>query len=294
MDITIVIPVYNRKTYIEKTLESIPDSYPVILVDNGSIDGSLELCTALAKERANTQVTTEQTPGAAAARNKGLSLCTSKWVYFFDSDDIFTGLPTTWDEENDLICIPTQQKIGEKLQTRAYEPVSTPHTHILNSMLNSVSMIFRTDFLRDMGGWNTQCLIWDDWELGLRCLLKAPKIQWITEKAYHIILIHPDSLTGPDLSSRTERILTVLDIAFNNIYDLQPQNKRAFASLFYRCYILCGQMQQEGDAHAAQKIRAFIYDKFRVNKQSHQMGKLLEWGAKKGIRGMWKIALWVV
>ena len=294
MDITIVIPVYNRKTYIEKTLESIPDSYPVILVDNGSIDGSLELCTELAKKRANTQLTTEQTPGAAAARNKGLSLCTSKWVYFFDSDDIFTGLPTTWDEENDLICIPTKQKTGDKIQTRAYKPVTTPHTHILNSMLNSVSMIFRTEFLRNIGGWNTRCLIWDDWELGLRSLLKTSKVQWITDTVYHIILIHPDSLTGPDLSSRIERILTVLDIAFNNIYDLQPQNKQAFAALFYRCYILCGQMQQEGDVHAAQRIRTFIYDKFTVNKQSHQMGKLLEWGAQKGIRGMWKIALWVV
>jgi hypothetical protein len=124
--------------------------------------------------------------------------------------------------------------------------------------------------------------------------LKTSKVQWITDTVYHIILIHPDSLTGPDLSSRIERILTVLDIAFNNIYDLQPQNKQAFAALFYRCYILCGQMQQEGDVHAAQRIRTFIYDKFTVNKQSHQMGKLLEWGAQKGIRGMWKIALWVV
>lgn len=294
MDITIVIPVYNRKTYIEKTLESIPHSYPVILVDNGSTDGSLELCTELAKKRTNTRVTTEQTPGAAAARNKGLSLCTSKWVYFFDSDDIFTGLPATWNEENDLICIPTKQKTGDKIQTRAYKPVTTPHTHILNSMLNSVSMIFRTEFLRNIGGWNTRCLIWDDWELGLRSLLKTSKVQWITDTVYHIILIHPDSLTGPDLSSRIERILTVLDIAFNNIYDLQPQNKQAFAALFYRCYILCGQMQQEGDAHAAGRIRTFIYDRFTVNKQSHQMGQLLEWGAQKGLRGMWKIALWVV
>ena len=48
--------------------------------------------------------------------------------------------------------------------------------------------------------------------------MKTSKVQWITDTVYHIILIHPDSLTGPDLSSRIDRILTVLGIAFNAVF----------------------------------------------------------------------------
>ena len=294
MDITIVIPIYNRKTYIQRTLDSIPDSYPVILVDNGSTDGSRELCTLLAKMRTHTRVAQESTRSAAAARNKGLSLCTTPWIYFFDSDDIFTGLPTTWDETSDLICFPTRQQLRGKMQTRAYSPVTTPHTHILNSMLNTQSMIFRTAFLQSIGGWNPACLIWDDWELGLRALLHTQNVQWLTQQTYHTIFVHPESLTGNSLSSRIAHILVALDQAFSDIYNLQPQNKQAFAALFYRCYILSGQMQHEGHPEAARQLHTFIYDKFRVNKQSHQMGRLFEWAAQKGIRGVWRIALWTV
>lgn len=294
MDITIVIPVYNRKEYIRQTLASIPVSYPVILVDNGSTDGSYELLAQLVAERSNTRLATETIPGAAAARNKGLSLCRSKWVYFFDSDDIFTGIPPEWDETKDLICFPTRQQIGKRVRTRDYSPVTTPHTHILNSMLNTQSMIFRTKYLRELGGWDARCLIWDDWELGLRTLLWTSRVQWVTQQAYHVIRIHPDSLTGSSFSARTDRILKVLGYAFDDILLLQPRNSAAFAALFYRCYILSGQMRHEGHPEAGRKVREFIYERFHVNKQSHRMGQLLEWGAAKGVRGTWRMALWLV
>ena len=294
MDITIVIPVFNRKDYIEQTLRSIPAEYPVILVDNGSSDGSLELITRLARQRAGTTVTVEHTPGAAAARNKGLSLCRSRWVYFFDSDDIFTALPTTWDDTADMVCIPTRQQIGGKPRTRAYSPVKTPHTHILNSMLNTPSMIFSTAFLRQIGGWDSRCLIWDDWELGLRALLMASHVEWLTSKAYHTILIHPDSLTGNSLSSRIDQLTDTLAIAFDDIQRIQPQNLAAFAALFFRCYIMSGQMLHEGRPDASRRVHEFISSRFSVNRQSHQMGRLLEWAASRGIRGTWRLALWIV
>jgi len=294
MDITIVIPVYNRKEYIRQTLDNIPASYPVIMVDNGSTDGSLELIRQLAEERPGTLVTTEQQPGAAAARNKGLSLTRSKWIYFFDSDDIFTGLPAQWDDTVDLVCFPTRQQIGGKTHTRAYSPVTTAHTQILSSMLNTVSMVFRTDFLRQIGGWDARCLIWDDWELGLRALLLTQKVEWQTQQAYHTLLIHPDSITGRNLSSRIGRILDALDIAFADICKLQPANQAALAALFFRCQILSGQMQNEGDASAARQMHDFISDKFSVNRMSRLMGQLLEWGARHGVRGTWRIALWLV
>ena len=93
MDITIVIPVYNRRGLIKRTLESIRRSpvsgVPVIVVDNGSTDGTLELLNEYSAAYPSITIAQEPVRSAAAARNKGLSLVKTTWVYFFDSDDEF-------------------------------------------------------------------------------------------------------------------------------------------------------------------------------------------------------------
>ena len=297
MDITIVIPIYNRKDYIRKTLESIDEKYPLILVDNGSTDGSFELCSEIVSQRKHTILVTEPKPGAAAARNKGLSMCQTRWVYFFDSDDIFTGLPMSWNVDSDMVFFPTCIDVNGQLRTRGYQVPAAPHVHILNSMLNTQGMIFRTEFLRVLGGWNESCLLWDDWELGLRVLLHHAKADYVTKQPYHVISLHSDSITGDSLSSRADRIITTMGIAFDDIFNSAVEGKerqKAFAALFYRCYILSGKMLMEGNAESSAKIDAFIYDRFRVNRQSHMMGQMLRWATAKGGRGVWRIALRIV
>ena len=297
MDITIIIPIYNRKTFIRATLASIDDKYPVILVDNGSTDGSFELCSEIVAERKNTVLVTEPKRGAAAARNKGLSLCKTRWISFFDSDDIFTGLPESWNEEADMVFVPTRMDVNEQLYTRAYKVSASPSVQILSSTLNTQGMLFRTDFLLNIGGWNDNCLIWNDWELGIRALFCSPRIDWITNSPHHIIKRHSDSITGDSLSSRVGGILNTLGIVFNEIHDssiTDKEKRKAFAALFYRCYILSGKMLREGDGESSAKVDEFIYDRFRVNRQSHLMGKMFRWATSKGVRGVWRIALRIV
>ena len=292
MDITIVIPVYNRKELLKRTLDTIPDSYPVIIVDNGSTDGSFEWCERYVKNsgRELMTVTKEEKRGAAAARNKGLSLCKTKWVYFFDSDDEFTGLPTSWDEDADMVFIPVNMNVDGKSAIRPYKTSSSPYVHILNSMLSTQSMIFNAEWLRRVGGWNEQCLLWDDWELGLRTLLNMPRIEWLTEKPYHNIIVHQDSITGSNFSSRYKEILTTLRIAFDEIYE-KKDNQKDMLALFIRSYILSGHLLKEGNEEASKDVEEFIYDKFNVNEMSHKLGRLFRWYASKGGRGGWKIAL---
>ncbi len=297
MDITIVIPVYNRKEYIRTTIDRIDVKYPLILVDNGSTDGSFEVCSEIVAERPNTILTVEQKQGAAAARNKGFSLCKTEWVYFFDSDDVFTSLPVEWSSDADMVCLPIQQECSGKTQIRAYFPVDSPHVQILSSMLNTPSVIYKTSFLLSIGGWNESCIMWDDWELGIRSLLRHPKVQWMQLRPFHIVHIHPEGMTGPDLSSRADEIINTLHVAFDDIYTSDYTTKecqKAFAALFYRSYILSGKMLHEGCPECSAKVRAFIYDRFRVNKMSHVMGRLFEWASSKGVRGVWRIALRIV
>lgn len=295
MDITIVIPVYNRKGLVQKTLDSIPSTFRLIIIDNGSTDGSYEFCRQwkINSRRQNVTVEREFKQGAAAARNKGLDLCKTKWVYFFDSDDEFTGLPSAWDEGSDMICIPTVQVVDGKEIVRAYEPVKTVHTHILNSMLNTISTIYKTEWLRSIGGWNENCRVWDDWELGARALMCKPQLQWITDKAYHRAIVHEESITGASFSDKFEEKMKTMNIVFNEIDKLEEgvEQTRAFFALFFRSYIFSGELQKENNKTASDAVEEFIYSHYRTNKQTHMVGRVVRWYVRKGGRGIWQFAI---
>lgn len=298
MDITIVLPVYNRKGLVQRTLDSIPDTFNIIIIDNGSTDGSYEFCRQwmLNSHRKNVRVEREFQKGAAAARNKGLELCKTEWVYFFDSDDVFTGLPEKWDATSDIAFFPVNMSVNGKEAVRPYMTVASPYVHILNLMMSTQSVIYKTEWLRKIGGWNVECMMWDDWELGVRTLAHSPKVDWLTSKVYHHIFVHKDSITGLDFSSRYKEIIKTLGMAFDVLYDMEngTRKQQAVFALFLRCYIFGGQLLKEKNKDAANDVEEFIYDRFRVNKQSHKIGKLLRWYTSKGGRGAWKIAMKLV
>lgn len=297
MDVTIVIPVHNRKEYIEETISHIPESYRLIIVDNNSTDGTYELCGLLVRLRRNTVLLRERKPGAAAARNCGLRACRTKWVYFFDSDDVFTSLPSRWNEDLDMICFPVAQaRSGGRLKARAYKTVGDPYVHILNSMLDTVSMVFRTEWLRSIGGWNETCRVWDDWELGARALLCRPRLKWFDDKVRHHIKLHDDGITGNDFGSRYVDINHAIKTVFKTIYDAEDgeAKRQAYFALFLRSYITCGLYRREGNLEACEALRTQIYEQFRTNSQSHEAGGMLERYTASGGRGAWRLAMWIV
>ena len=296
MDITIVIPVLNRKALLRHTLDSIQRSpmsgVPVIVVDNGSTDGTTDMLKTYAA--ANPFVTFVQEPqrSAAAARNKGLSLVKTTWVYFFDSDDEFEDIPHDWDQTADMVAFPTRQTVESKVSVRAYRPVADPAVQIINSMLNTISMIFRTSWLKDIGGWNASCRVWDDWELGVRALMAQPRLQWITGKAYHTIKVHSDSLTGPSFKSRYKMQLeTMLEVAKDTDHTDSHTAARCLKALRLRCCILSGRLLYEGDKKASAQCRAFMLELFGKKPAGAGLGWLLEQYTAMGGRGAWKIAL---
>lgn len=296
MDITIVIPVLNRKALLKHTLDSIMRSpmngTPVIVVDNGSTDGTLEMLETYTAANPCVAFVQEPQRSAAAARNKGLSMVHTKWVYFFDSDDEFEDIPHSWNQTVDMVAFPTRQMVENKISVRAYKPVADPAVQILNSMLNTISMIFRTSWLKDIGSWNTSCRVWDDWELGIRALMAKPRLQWITDKAYHTVKIHPESLTGPSFKSRYKLQLEAIGQAFNDSSATDTHTaKRCFKALMLRTYILSGKLLHEGDKKASSECRHFIMEHFGKKPTGAGLGRILEQYTAMGGRGAWKIAL---
>lgn len=296
MDITIVIPVYNRKALLKHTLDSIMRSpladAPVIVVDNASTDGTGKFLETYCAAHPTVSSATEPERGAAAARNRGLSLVTTTWVYFFDSDDEFEDIPHDWDQTAQLIAFPTRQIAGNRITTRSYRPVADPAVQILNSMLNTISMIFRTSWLREIGGWNTSCPVWDDWELGVRALLARPRLQWITARAYHKARIHPESLTGSGFGSRyTMQLKAMKEVVRDSLQADEHTADRCLKAVMLRTYILSGKLLYEGDKKASAQCHDFIKENMGSKPSGARLGWLLEQYTAMGGRGAWKIAL---
>lgn len=89
--ISIIVPVYNVKDYLEKCLQSICGqtykNLEIILIDDGSSDGSGELCDLFAQRDGRIKVIHQANAGQSAARNRGLDIAQGEFLGFVDSDD---------------------------------------------------------------------------------------------------------------------------------------------------------------------------------------------------------------
>lgn len=88
---SIIIPIYNVYSYVNKTVESaLNQSEPdieVILVDDGSTDGSGEICNAYAEKDRRVVVIHKKNGGLSSARNAGTEVASAEYVMYLDGDD---------------------------------------------------------------------------------------------------------------------------------------------------------------------------------------------------------------
>lgn len=89
--VSVIVPVYNSERYLQRCVDSILGQtlhdIELILIDDGSIDGSGELCDAYADKDSRVRTVHKENGGAASARNKGIAIARGDYVGFVDSDD---------------------------------------------------------------------------------------------------------------------------------------------------------------------------------------------------------------
>ena len=269
MEVSIIIPVYNRATVVGATLDSVlAQSYrplQVVLVDNYSSDDTLhtleQFKQAHEAEDFKVIVTREEHHTAGAARNRGFEQASGEWILFFDRDDLMEeGLVEAYvrviekarQKGKPLDLISARSTLVFPNGTRREAPFHRHDlfaNHILHGQLATQRYAVRREFFASTDGWNIDLPGWNDWELGLRLLLAAPHVAFCRSRS-RVTINHngSDSITGTEFHSRNGQWEYVIDIMINEIRcsRLKPQHKQRFERLLeYRRMVLAAQYQRE-------------------------------------------------
>lgn len=91
MTFSVIIPCYNCVSTLEETVASICScgltDYEILLIDDGSTDGTAELCDALCTRYQELRCVHQENAGVSAARNRGIDETQGEYLWFVDADD---------------------------------------------------------------------------------------------------------------------------------------------------------------------------------------------------------------
>ena len=183
--ISVVIPTYNREQYIERAVQSVLEqtysNLELIIVDDGSTDGTEELVAGMSDPRIR-YVRQETNRGASAARNKGVECANGELVAFQDSDD-------RWYPDKLAVQMEYWEAHPEcSLIYSAYvlhrpngETVRVPYagtwgnlegdifsTLLVNNTVGTPTMLFKKACFTELGGFDEGMECLEDWEMALR------------------------------------------------------------------------------------------------------------------------------
>lgn len=180
--VSVVIPAYNCEGYIGEAVESVLNqtvpAHEVIVVDDGSTDGTGEI---LERFRPRIRVISRPNAGPSAARNAGVAAATGHWVGFLDSDDVW--LPSKLERQLAVGRDPSvavvysnrfnignrgsipeiQSEIQRMYSGDVFEDLMLLGNHITNS-----SVIIRAAVFRELDGFDEQLPPAEDWDLWIR------------------------------------------------------------------------------------------------------------------------------
>ena len=230
--LSVIVPVYNCEALLTRCVESITSQsfqpLELILVDDGSRDGSGRLCDALAAADPRIRVLHQENAGVSAARNAGISAAEGDYLTFADADDYLMD-PTLYAdaaaaleaESADAVAWLWQyEKAGRLVIDRAriegipFGSVSGSrlleglygHSYTNGFLVTACNKLYRRELLDGIPfryRYNED----DDWSV--RVLLRARRVHTLDRFGY-VYTETPHSLTRQGFSGREYSFLSIL------------------------------------------------------------------------------------
>ena len=185
--VSVVIPTHNRRAFLERALKSALDqthaNLEVIVVDDGSTDGTWDYLTSLDDDRV-TPLHQEQ-QGCGAARNTAVGVARGEWTAFLDDDDIWaphkleaqleaaSARPDAGWVGTGTVIVDTGLNV---ISGAACPPEPLlPDLYMANFIPDGPSTVMvRTDLLREVGRFDVELRHLEDWDMWLRLAKASP------------------------------------------------------------------------------------------------------------------------
>ena len=259
--VSIIIPLYNRRRYIEECIDSIfaqtCQDFEVFVVDDGSTDGGAELCEEKYGGDARFHLVRQKNEGAWAARNHGIDLAHGRYVTFLDNDD-FLGAQNGLQYMADL-ADQTQADVtasmgcydlldgDNHLHPRFDDPAHKEHPYVLSDTMEGRmawydqyasaaiwNKFFRRDFLERYHIRFPKTRYHEDCLFVIPCLFRA-KTYVCTPFLYYVYRIsHGSILRAPKTLDDMEEIVQTMPRILQSVDDFlgdMPYFKQHPASL---------------------------------------------------------------
>lgn len=265
--LTVIIPVYNRRNIIGRTLDSLAGQTACrevgfIFVDNSSDDGTPDVIREWMDRNPEipSRLLFEREKGAPAARNLGFRNVDTPWVMFFDSDDIMlpehleTVLASIKENPDaDIIGWGIDQQLASGRWKRTRFSVRNPmRGHLVHAILATQRYAVKSSFFRKSGGWDNSVRGWNDYELGVRLLVLNPALVGIDGRIPQVKTYFSDiSITGKSFSDNPDKWEHPLNLIERTLESYGPEYIRW---VDYRRAVLAAEYRREGDRGNARRL----------------------------------------
>jgi len=239
MFLSIIVPVFNVNAYLERCVASLlrqdldRSDYEIILVDDGSTDGSGTLCDELAAREANIRVIHKENGGLSSARNAGIAVAGGDYIQFVDSDDylmpsVLKGLREQIESQDLDILRYNYQNVNEAGEVFEPNKISKPFVDYSDEVCNGESFlterlgyacyacqfIVRAGLLRSGDGLFKEGIYFEDVDWTPRILLQAQRVASTDTMVYNYLFRTGSIARNTDMEKKRKAIqdkMTILD-----------------------------------------------------------------------------------
>ena len=241
---SVIIPIYNSCDCLNRCIASIVNqsfqNYELLLIDDGSTDGSEIICDEYASKYDRINVFHKQNGGVGSARNLGLAKARGKFIIFVDSDDevetdFLSVIQNYLNDDVDLIHYGWYYKDGKHTLKHDVCKVSTCLTlkevcrkNIFHGFV--WSYVFKKDIIKkNKLSFSTNLNYAEDWEFILKYYLHVNKMMILEDCLYRQVM-RPGSATNRELG---EKYINDNFEMYCNIMRISASNPR-FIRNFYK------------------------------------------------------------